>query len=66
MPLETPERHQKGPEEEEKKQGGWRKNAKPFDMGKTARRKRLLLVSAAAVMTLATLAMQVISLYLLR
>ena len=35
-------------------------------MGKSARRKRLLLVIAAAVMTLATLAMQVIPLYLLQ
>ena len=47
----------------EKKSFG--KTAKPFD-GEMSRRKRLLLVSAAAVMTLATLATLVIALYLLR
>ena len=51
---------------EGKKKVGWRKTANPFVMGKSARRKRLLLVIAAAVMTLATRAMQVIPLYLLQ
>lgn len=51
---------------EGKKEVGWRKTENPFVMGKSARRKRLLLVIAAAVMTLATLAMQVIPLYLLQ
>ena len=48
----------------------WKKKvlAKPRNpsMAKCPRRKRLLLVSAAAVMTLATLATLVIALYLLR